>query len=55
MRVEGRPLAPGGGGTFVTVRRTWRDGDTLVLRLPLEVTLSHPDGDAIALERGPLV
>jgi DUF1680 family protein len=45
-------------GTFATVRRTWRDGDFLELKLPLPyrtepIDPQHPD--LLALLRGPLL
>jgi uncharacterized protein len=45
-------------GTFAALRRTWRRGDRIELRLPQELRLepidrSHPD--AVALMRGPLM
>lgn len=35
--------------------REWRDGDRLVLRLPMEVTTSRWYENSVAVERGPLV
>ena len=42
-------------GAWHAVDRVWRAGDTVVLRLPMDVrTTSRPSG-AVAVERGPLV
>lgn len=43
------------GGRLVTVSRTWRDGERLTLRLPMEVRLATSEGGAVTVERGPLV
>jgi DUF1680 family protein len=57
-RLNGKPLdafaAPGG---YLTLERTWRDGDRLDLTLPMELTSSPtPDDPSIqALLYGPLV
>jgi len=48
------PRRPAGGG-FVRIARTWRDGDTLRLRLPMRVRLSHWERGSLGVERGPLV
>jgi hypothetical protein len=40
---------------FMTVRRTWRSGDTLRLQLPMTITTSQWPEDGVAIERGPLV
>ncbi len=42
-------------GTFVTLARTWQDGDTVELNFPAQVTLSSWEQDAVGVERGPLV
>lgn len=46
-----RPVAAG----MTTVQRPWRDGDTVVLRLPMPVRVARWERAAIAVERGPLV
>ena len=37
------------------VRRVWRDGDTLHLRMPMRVRLSQWERGSVGVERGPLV
>lgn len=37
------------------VRRTWKNGDKLLLHLPMEVSTSRWHENALAVERGPLV
>lgn len=49
------PIVP---GTFVAVRREWRNGDRLALELPTKIRLEAIDArhpDTVALLRGPLV
>ncbi|HZR80286.1 MAG TPA: beta-L-arabinofuranosidase domain-containing protein [Candidatus Binatia bacterium] len=51
-----RPSAAGlPAGDLVTVSRTWRDGDVLVVELPMDVRASRWERASVALERGPLV
>ena len=42
-------------GTFHRVDRSWKSGDRVVLRLPMQVRASRWFNDSLALERGPLV
>jgi DUF1680 family protein len=42
-------------GSFVTLARTWRDGDHVELRLPMAVRLSRWERGSVGIERGPLV
>jgi len=42
-------------GTFATVDRMFSDGDQIVLRLPMSVTIHHWGTDKVSIERGPLV
>ncbi len=59
IQVNGRRLSLAADpGTFAEIRRTWRDGDRVQLRLPQSfrtqaIDRSHPD--TVALLRGPLV
>ena len=43
------------GGAIAVLDREWRDGDRLVLRLPMEVRTSRWYENSVAVERGPLV
>ncbi|MCF2129425.1 glycoside hydrolase family 127 protein [Strepomyces sp. STD 3.1] len=56
VRVNGRSVAAQAGPGWVTVRRTWRSGDTVSLRLPQRTTLRHWPGrpDAVSVQHGPL-
>ena len=42
-------------GTFHTVTRTWNDGDTLTLHLPMTVETECGFADSVRVKRGPLV
>jgi hypothetical protein len=53
--VNGRRLRTAASGGLLAVARTWKDGDTLVVRLPMHVRLSQWEGGAVGVERGPLV
>jgi DUF1680 family protein len=61
VQVNGEPVTAEPENGWLTVTRTWEEGDEIVLDLPLEVrfTSADPRVDAargsVALERGPLV
>jgi len=61
LAVNGRPLALTLKKGFAEIRRTWRQGDTVTLELPLPVrrVVAHPavkdNADKFAVECGPLV
>jgi hypothetical protein len=42
-------------GSFTTIRRTFVNGDTIVLHLPMPVVVHHWPHDTASVERGPLV
>ncbi|WP_062204887.1 beta-L-arabinofuranosidase domain-containing protein [Streptomyces sp. NBRC 109706] len=44
-------------GTYATLTRTWSDGDTVTVHLPMEITLrpANDDGDVAAVAYGPVV
>lgn len=48
----GQPLVP---GTFVSVNRRWKDGDQVLLYLPMPVNRVEAYGGGIYFQRGPLV
>jgi hypothetical protein len=58
MRLNGLPLdVPAKPGSYVTIRRTWRDGDRVDIDLPMSLHL-HPmpdDAKVAAIMYGPLV
>ena len=42
-------------GTFAVINRQWRDGDEILLNLPMSVRLTRWYHESVAVERGPLV
>jgi hypothetical protein len=56
LTVNGQAADASGGPAFVTLQRTWHDGDTVVLRLPQTIALRTWPGNngATAVDRGPL-
>lgn len=42
-------------GQMVTIDRTWSDGDTITLQLPMDVRVSRWAEQSVGIERGPLV
>lgn len=50
--IDGAPVA---AGAFATVRRTWRGGERVALRLPMRVALDDEERGAVGVVRGPLV
>jgi DUF1680 family protein len=58
ITINGAAVAPGRPGTFAAVRRRWKGGDVVELRLPQEfrgepIDDLHPD--VVAIMRGPLM
>jgi hypothetical protein len=46
----------GQAGSFVRVQRTWKDGDTLTLTLPMQIAIRTWEGNqnSVSVDRGPL-
>lgn len=42
-------------GTFISIKRTFKDGDEIVLHLPMKVTTVDWPGNGVSIERGPIV
>jgi hypothetical protein len=40
---------------FTSLHRTWKDGDQIILQLPMEVELEKRGNDAVGVIRGPLI
>ncbi len=62
IRVNGTPVATGKPGSYVTLERLWKDGDTVQFSLPMGFTLTHyagiervPGQEQYALEYGPIL
>jgi hypothetical protein len=55
VTINGKDFSKPKAGTLVTINRTWKDGDKIVLRLPMKVKATEWGRNSRALERGPLV
>jgi DUF1680 family protein len=56
ISINGKPTAHElQAGTFVAIRKIFKDGDQIRLELPMELKLSHWPKGGIGIERGPLV
>jgi DUF1680 family protein len=53
--INGKELQKTKRGQLVTIERTWKDKDKLVLKLPMQVSTSNWGRNSRAVERGPLV
>ena len=53
--VNGKSTAAPQAGSFATITRTWRKGDRVELRFPMQPRVSHWFHDSVAIERGPIV
>ncbi|MDP1027950.1 glycoside hydrolase family 127 protein [Sphingomonas sp. KR1UV-12] len=55
--VNGKPVTAARAGGYAIVERRWKKGDTLTIRMPLELRMESAPGDAqtVAVLRGPLV
>ncbi|MET9493660.1 beta-L-arabinofuranosidase domain-containing protein [Streptomyces sp. NPDC006552] len=56
LAVNGRTVQADPGPSFAEIRRTWRDGDRVTLRLPQRTTLRTWDRnhDSVSVDHGPL-
>ena len=55
LTVNGKPVKGLSAGSFVTVNRKWKDGDKVVLTLPMKVEKCRAHGGGVFFRRGPLV
>ena len=55
VQVNGKSVNGAVRGQFCTIRRTWKPGDVVTLRLPAENEVCDGTNGAIAVRRGPLV
>ncbi|MCW3112816.1 MAG: hypothetical protein JWR18_1212 [Segetibacter sp.] len=55
VSLNGKLLRTEKGGQMITVDRSWKNGDKLTLKLPMEVTTSNWGRNSRSIERGPLV
>ncbi|HEX3779842.1 MAG TPA: RICIN domain-containing protein [Pseudonocardiaceae bacterium] len=56
LTVNGTAVAVSGGPRFATISRTWQGGDTIVLRLPRQPTVTNwaANHNAVSVNYGPL-
>ncbi|MBO1332093.1 beta-L-arabinofuranosidase domain-containing protein [Streptomyces sp. VRA16 Mangrove soil] len=56
LSVNGQAVSVGSGPSFAEIRRTWRDGDRVTLRLPQHTTLRtwSRNHDSVSVDHGPL-
>lgn len=43
------------GGQIFTIEREWKDGDTVVMNIPMKIRESYWYNNSVSIERGPLV
>ncbi len=55
LLVNGAPEASPATGGFARIERTWKAGDKVELKFPMQPRVSRWFNDSIAVERGPLV
>jgi len=55
ISVNGRRLDQVQAGRTVTITNSWKEGDKVILNLPMELTTSNWGKNSRAIERGPLV
>jgi len=55
ISINGKETNSGKGGQLVILNRVWKNGDKLVLKLPMQVSTSQWGRNSRAIERGPLV
>jgi hypothetical protein len=54
LRVNGSAGPEAARGEWVTIDRTWKDGDTVTLDLPMALRTSRWENGSVGIERGPL-
>jgi hypothetical protein len=55
LELNGTETSHEPGGKIVTLSRTWKSGDKLVLHLPMDIRITQWGRNSRAIERGPLV
>jgi DUF1680 family protein len=55
VELNGAPVDLSAPGSFTTMQRTFEDGDTISLHLPMSVKMQNWANDTVSVERGPLV
>jgi uncharacterized protein len=55
ITVNGKQVTGVKAGTFHSLKRQWRKGDLVVLKLPMEARASRWHNNSVVIERGPLL
>jgi DUF1680 family protein len=55
VSVNGQKLEPMEAGRTITIESTWKNGDKVILNLPMEIKTSNWGKNSRSIERGPLV
>ena len=55
IAVNGRSEPQPAAGSFARIQRTWKPGDRVEIRFPMQPRVSSWFNDSVAIERGPLV
>ena len=55
VSVNGQKLEPMEAGRTITIESTWKNGDKVILNLPMEMKTSNWGKNSRSIERGPLV
>ena len=55
VSVNGQKLEPMEAGRTITIESTWKNGDKVILNLPMELKTSNWGKNSRSIERGPLV
>jgi len=55
VSVNRQPQQTPEAGTFARIERTWKAGDVVELKLPLQPRISRGYNDSVSIKRGPLV
>jgi uncharacterized protein len=55
ITINGQPTSQPQPGSFARIERTWKPGDRVQIRFPMQPRVSRWFNDSVAIERGPLV
>lgn len=55
ISINGKPPETYSGNQIIKIKREWKNGDIVVLELPMKITTKRWIENAVSIERGPLV